>query len=375
MSTLPANDLFSPLTLRGVTLPNRIGVSPMCQYSCGPDGRPTEWHLAHLHSFATGGAGLVIIEATAVSPEGRITPQDVGLWEEAQLPGHRRIVSAITRMGAVPGIQIAHAGRKGSQAQPWVGGPAREHGWQTVAPSAVAFPGMAEPRALTEEEIRQVVADFVATARRAVEAGYRFIEVHAAHGYLLHQFLSPLANKRNDGWGGDFAGRTRLTREVVAAVRAAIPEELPLAVRFSHTDWTEGGWTTEETVELARQVKALGADLADVSSGGVAPAKIPVGPGYQVPGAAAVREGAGLPVAAVGMITEPEQAQAVLSEGKADLILLARALLRDPFWPLRAAQALGRTEALRVPPQYDRAWSALGATHPDEALARPAPAL
>ncbi|PWC26895.1 NADH:flavin oxidoreductase/NADH oxidase [Teichococcus aestuarii] len=370
-------DLFEPLTLRGVTLRNRIGVSPMCQYSCAPDGMPTEWHLAHLHARAIGGAGLVIAEATGVSPEARITPADLGLWSDAHIPGHARLTAAIAAAGSVPGIQIAHAGRKASSSPPWVGGVAGDdqHGWEPLAPSAVAFPGLRMPRAMTEADIAQVIADFAATARRSVAAGYRFIEIHAAHGYLLHQFLSPLSNQRNDGWGGDFAGRTRLTREVVAAVRAAIPEEMPLAIRFSHTDWTEGGWTTEETVELSRQVKAQGIDLIDVSSGALVPAQIPVGPGYQVPGAAAVRAGAEIPVAAVGMITEPQQAQEILAEGKADLILLARALLRDPYWPLHAAAALGRTEALRIPPQYDRAWGALGKMPMDSAIAEPMPAL
>ncbi|MFC3126084.1 NADH:flavin oxidoreductase/NADH oxidase [Pseudoroseomonas globiformis] len=368
-------DLFSPLTLRGVTLRNRIGVSPMCQYSCAPDGKLTEWHLTHLLSRAHGGAGLVIVEATAVLPEGRITPQDVGLWEEAQLPGHKRLAAALESTGAVPGIQIAHAGRKASTAQPWVGGLAPEHGWQPVGPTALAFPGLHEPVALDEAGIQRIIAAFATTAQRAVEAGYRFIELHGAHGYLLHEFLSPLSNQRNDGWGGDFAGRTRLTREVVSAVRAVIPEDVALALRVSHTDWTEGGWTTEETVELARQVKALGVDLIDVSSGGNVQARIPVGPGYQVPGAAAVREGAAVPVAAVGMISEPEQAQAILSEGKADLILMARELLRDPYWPLRAAVALGRTAALATPPQYDRAWSTLGETRILRQVAEPLPPL
>lgn len=368
-------DLFEPLTLRGVTLRNRIGISPMCQYCCEPDGMPTEWHLAHLHSRAVGGAGLVITEANAVSAEGRITPADLGLWSDAHLPGHTRLARAIAATGAVPGTQIAHAGRKASTAAPWIGGMAQQNGWQTLAPSAIAMAGLDTPRAMEEADIAKVIADFAATARRAVTAGYRFIEIHAAHGYLLHQFLSPLSNKRNDAWGGDFNGRTRLTREVVAAVRAAIPGDVALAIRFSHTDWTEGGWTTEETVELSRQVRELGVDLVDVSSGGVVQASIPVGPGYQVPGAAAVRQGAEIPVAAVGMITEPEQAQAILTEGKADLILLARAVLRDPYWPLRAAAALGRMEALPVPPQYDRAWSALGKTHIVPAIAEPEPKL
>nr|WP_305123483.1 NADH:flavin oxidoreductase/NADH oxidase [Roseomonas sp. GC11] len=369
--------MFEPLTLRGVTFRNRIGVAPMCQYSANPDGRPTPWHLAHLHARAIGGAGLVIAEATAIRPEGRITPQDLGLWEAAQEPGHAMLAQAIASAGAVPGIQIAHAGRKASAAQPWVGGLAREHGWQPVAPSALAYPNMHEPAALDEAGIADVIAGFAEAARRAVAVGYRFIELHAAHGYLLHQFLSPLSNQRNDGWGGDFAGRTRIVREAVAAVRAAIPDDVVLGIRFSHTDWAEGGWTTEETVELARQVKALGVDLADVSSGGlVAHQKIPLGPGYQVPGAAAVRAGAGLPVAAVGLITEPRQAQEVLEAGQADMVLLARATLRDPYWPLHAAAALGRMEAVRVPPQYDRAWGALGRSAGlDAPVAAPLPAL
>lgn len=357
-------DLFEPLTLRGAVLRNRIGVAPMCQYSCGPDGLPTPWHLAHLHARAIGGAGLVIAEATGVSPEARITPQDLGLWSDAHIPGHAQLVRAMASAGTVPGIQIAHAGRKASTAQPWVGGLARDHGWQPVAPSALAFEGLHQPRALDEAGIAKVIADFAATARRAVAAGYRFIEIHGAHGYLIHQFLSPLSNQRNDGWGGDFAGRTRLVREVIQAVRAAIPDDVALGLRLSHTDWAEGGWSTEETVALCAEVKALGIDLVDISSGGlVAHQKIPIGPGYQVPGAAAVRQGApGLPVAAVGLITEPQQAQDVLSEGKADMVLLARATLRDPYWPLHAAAALGRMDRVTVPPQYDRAWGSLGKT-------------
>jgi 2,4-dienoyl-CoA reductase-like NADH-dependent reductase (Old Yellow Enzyme family) len=359
-------DLFSPLTLRGVTLRNRIGVAPMCQYCCapaGPDaGKPTDWHLAHLHARAIGGAALVITEATAVTPEGRISPQDLGLWDDSQIAGHARLARVISAAGAVPGTQIAHAGRKASTNPPWQGGVAGDdaHGWTPLAPSAVAFPGLRDPRAMTEEEIRATIASFAATARRAVTAGYRFIELHAAHGYLMHQFLSPLSNTRNDAWGGDFEGRTRLVREAVKAVRAAMPEDMPLGIRFSHTDWLEGGWTTEETVELSRQVKALGVDLVDVSSGALLPAQIPLKPGYQVPGASAVRHGAEIPVAAVGLITEPQHAQEILTEGHADMIFLARALLRDPYWPLHAAAALGRTDALHAPAQYDRAWGSLG---------------
>jgi 2,4-dienoyl-CoA reductase-like NADH-dependent reductase (Old Yellow Enzyme family) len=374
-------DLFSPITLRGVTIRNRIGVAPMCQYSCDPRGdaagKATDWHLAHLHARAIGGAGLVVTEATAVTPEGRITPQDLGLWNDDQIAGHARIVQVIASTGAVPGTQIAHAGRKASTNQPWVGGVAGNdaHGWTPLAPSAIAFPGLREPRAMSEQDILSTIEAFAATARRAVEAGYRFIELHAAHGYLLHQFLSPLSNQRNDGWGGDFAGRSRIVLEAVKAVRAAIPADMPLGIRFSHTDWLDGGWTTEETVELSRQVKALGVDLVDVSSGALLPAKIPLEPGYQVPGARAVRQGAEVAVAAVGLITEPKHAQEILEAGDADMIFLARALLRDPYWPLHAAEALGRTEALKAPAQYDRAWGSAGTKGVDLGTAAPLPVL
>ncbi len=349
--------LFEPLTERGVTLRNRIGVSPMCQYSCARDGRATDWHLQHLAARAVGGAGLVLTEAAAVTADGRITPADLGIWEEAQVSGHARLAEAIGRAGAVPGVQLAHAGRKASRNPPWQHGPAREHGWDVIGPSAEAFESYALPRSMDEAEIGRTIEAFVAGARRAVRAGYRVIELHGAHGYLLHQFLSPLSNLRNDGWGGDFAGRTRLTRETAAAVRAAIPSEVPLWVRLSHTDWVEGGWTTEDTVELARQLEALGVDAVDVSSGGnVAKAQIPVGPGYQVPGAEAVKHGTGLHVAAVGMISEPAQAEAILAKRRADVVLLARALLKDPYWPVRAAEALGETNRLAAPPQYVRGW-------------------
>ncbi|MCU0890082.1 MAG: oxidoreductase, partial [Rubritepida sp.] len=273
-------DLFSPLTLRGVTLRNRIGVSPMCQYCCGPDGLPTDWqHLAHLVSRAVGGAALTIAEASAVTAEGRISAGDLGLWSEAHVGPHARLAAAIAAVGSVPGIQLAHAGRKGSRLPAWQSGPA-DPPWSCPAPSAEAFGDYAVPRAMTEAEIGSTIAAFATAARRAVQAGYRFIELHAAHGYLYHQFLSPLANRRNDRWGGDFDGRTRIVTETVAAVRAVIPDDLPLAIRVSHTDWVEGGWTTEETVEFSRRVKALGVDLVDVSSGGLDPRqKIPLGPG------------------------------------------------------------------------------------------------
>jgi 2,4-dienoyl-CoA reductase-like NADH-dependent reductase (Old Yellow Enzyme family) len=369
-------DLFSPLRLRGVELPNRIGVSPMCQYSCHGDGRPTEWHLVHLLSRAAGGAGLVIAEASAVTPEGRISPDDLGIWGEEHAPGHARLAAGIAALGAVPGIQLAHAGRKASRRAPWQEGRATP-GWTPLGPSNLPFGDFDEPRAMTESEVEATIEAFVAATRRSIAAGYRFIELHAAHGYLLHEFLSPLSNRRNDAWGGDFEGRIRFTLETTRAVRAAMPEEVPLSVRVSHTDWVQGGWTTEETVELARRLKALGVDLIDVSSGGLDPGQtIPLGPGYQVPGAAAVRQGAGMPVAAVGLITEPEQAQAILAEGQADLILLARALLRDPYWPLNAAARLGRTEALHgVPAQYERGWNTLGRMRRNEAIGRALPAL
>jgi 2,4-dienoyl-CoA reductase-like NADH-dependent reductase (Old Yellow Enzyme family) len=353
--------LFDPLTLRGVTLANRIGVSPMCMYCCAEDGRPTDWHLAHLLQRAIGGAAMVMAEATAITPDGRITPGDLGLWEDAQIPGHARLAAAIAHAGAVPAIQIGHAGRKGSRLPAWFDGPA-DPGWEVLSASDLPMGSFADPRPMTDDEVADIPALFAACARRATAAGYRLIELHGAHGYLLHQFLSPISNRRNDRWGGDFEGRTRLTLEVVRAVRAAIPEAMPLALRVSHTDWIEGGWTTADTVELARRVKAAGVDLLDCSSGGIDPnrQKIPLGPGYQVPGAEAVRQGAGVAVAAVGLITEPEQAQAVVAEGRADLVLLARAVLRDPYWPMRAAAALGRVEAVKGPPQYDRAWSGIG---------------
>lgn len=369
------SDLFSPFTLRGVALKNRIGVSPMCMYSCRDDGVPTDWHIQHLVSRSVGGAGLVITEASAVVPEGRITPADVGIWNDAQMAAHARIAAAVQATGAVPGIQIAHAGRKASRAAPWIHGPAVPS-WTCNAPSAEAFEGFAVPHAMTEAEIGATIAAFATAAQRSVKAGYRFIEIHGAHGYLGHQFLSPISNRRNDGWGGDLEGRTRFLREVAGAVRAAIPNDIALAMRISHTDWVEGGWTTEESVELARRVKALGVDLIDVSSGGLdAGQKIPLGPSYQVPGAEVVKRGAAMPVAAVGLITEPQQAQEILADGKADLILLARVLLREPYWPMRAAAELGRAEALSIPPQYERGWNTLAAWQMDRAIAAPMHAL
>jgi 2,4-dienoyl-CoA reductase-like NADH-dependent reductase (Old Yellow Enzyme family) len=301
-------------------------------------------------------------EATAVSPEGRITPGCLGIWSDSHIEPHRRITRFIASQGALPAIQLAHAGRKASRVPPWEGGHAlrpEEGAWQVIGPSAIAFDAASpEPKAMDEATIGAVLDQFVAAARRAVAAGYGLIELHAAHGYLFHSFYSPLSNRRNDAWGGDLAGRSRLLRETARAVRAVIPEPMPLAVRISHTDWKEGGWTTEDSLTLARMLAAEGVDLIDVSSGGNAfDQKIPMAPGYQVPGAAAVRT-TGLPVAAVGLITEATHAEAVIRNGEADMVFLARVLLRDPYWPLRAAETLRTTQAARVPLQYARAWGA-----------------
>ena len=367
--------LFDPLTLRGLTLKNRIGVSPMCMYCCNGDGKPTEWHMMHLVPRAMGGAGLTMVEASAVTPEGRIAPGDVGIWGAQHIGPHAKLAAAIKRVGSVPAIQIAHAGRKGARGPGWVHAPA-DKPWTALAPSAAAFGDYATPQAMSEGDIAATIAAFAAAAKRSVAAGYELVELHAAHGYLLHEFLSPLSNQRNDSWGGDFAGRTRFVLECAKAVRAALPDAMPMSVRISHTDWVDGGWTTEESVQLSALLKVAGADIIDVSSGGLdARQKIPLGPGYQVPGAIAVRQGAGLPVAAVGLITEPAQAQEIIETGKADLILLARVLLRDPYWPLRAAVALGRPEAISAPPQYERGWAALGKVGMNPAMGAPLEAL
>ena len=349
--------LFDPLTLRGVTLPNRIGVSPMCEYCC-EDGFANDWHLVHLGSRAVGGAGLVFTEAAAVSPEGRISPQDLGVWSEAHFAPLARIAGFIAQQGAVAGIQLAHAGRKGSTYRPWSGNgavPATEGGWTAVGPDSTRFTdGYPTPAPLTETEILRVRNDFVAAAKRAVAAGFRVIEVHAAHGYLLHEFLSPLSNSRTDSYGGSFENRTRFLRETVSAVRAAIPDACLLFVRISATDWTEGGWTIEDSVALARTLKDLGVDVVDCSSGGnVATAPIPVGPGYQLPFAARVRHESAIATAAVGMITDAAQADQIVRNGDADIVLLARELLRDPYWPLHAAEKLRQT--VSWPAQYLRA--------------------
>jgi 2,4-dienoyl-CoA reductase-like NADH-dependent reductase (Old Yellow Enzyme family) len=348
--------LFAPFTLRDLCLPNRIGMPPMCQYSAC-EGVANDWHVQHYGSRAVGGVGLVIVEATAVLAEGRISPGDLGLWHDEQVEPLARVVRLIEGLGAVPAIQLAHAGRKASVGLGWEAQrtlTAAEGGWTAVAPSPLAFGTYAAPLALDAGGIWRVVDAFAAAARRAVRAGFRAVEIHAAHGYLLHQFLSPLSNLRDDGYGGDFAGRTRLVREVVAAVRAVLPAGMPLLIRLSATDWVEGGWDVEQTVELCRLLKEDGVDLVDVSTGGlVADAKIPAGPGFQVPFATRIRSEAGLPVAAVGLITEAAQAEAIVANGEADLVLVGRELLRNPFWPLQAAQALGAEVAW--PKQYLRA--------------------
>lgn len=348
--------LFEPLTLRGTTFRNRVFVSPMCQYS-SVDGRPNDWHLVHLGSFARGGAGLVLTEATAVTPEGRISPADAGIWNDEQVEDYRRIVDFVRGQGAVPGIQLAHAGRKASTQRPWDGNgyvEPEDGGWRTVAPSPIAYGDWATPKELSNEDIVGLVQAFADAAVRADRAGFEVAEVHAAHGYLLHQFLSPLTNQRADEYGGDLAGRSRLLLEVVDAVRAVWPSSKPLLVRLSASDWAEGGWDLAQTIEVAKLLAPRGVDLLDVSSGGLVPEqKITIGPGYQVPFARAVREASGLPVGAVGLITEPVQAEQLLVDGSADAVFLARALLRDPHWALRAAHEL--KAEVRWPEQYQRA--------------------
>ncbi len=350
--------LFSSFRMREVELKNRIVVSPMCEYSA-KDGHPQAWHLVHLGSRAIGGAGLVFTEATGVEARGRISSADTGIYEDAHVDSWRPITEFIRAHGAVAGMQLAHAGRKASTAPPWTGGKPvlkQDGGWEPVGPSAIAFDaGYAVPRELTVAEIEEIVAAFRKAAERALAAGFEVIEVHAAHGYLLHQFLSPLSNTRTDEYGGALENRIRLTLRVVRAAREVWPERLPLFVRVSATDWKEGGWDLAQTVELARQLKPLGADLVDCSSGGgVAGAKIPMGPGYQTAFAEAVRREAGIPTGAVGMISEPLQAETILATEQADLVFLARELLRDPYWPRRAASALG--VKLEAPVQYQRAW-------------------
>jgi len=338
--------LFAPLALRSVTLRNRIGMSPMCQYTA-VDGRVGDWHVVHYGARAVGGVGLVLVEAAGVEARGRISPADVGIWEDAQVDPLARVVRVVSENGATPGIQLAHAGRKASVRAPWDGGGApllpADGGWMPVGPSPVAFAdGHATPEALGEGGIAAVVGAFAAATRRSLAAGFQVVEIHAAHGYLLHEFLSPLSNRRTDRYGGSFENRTRIVREVVEAVRREWPDRLPLLLRLSCTEWTDGGFDLPQAVELSRIARELGVDLVDCSSGGnVATARIPAGPGYQVPFAEAVRRDAGIATAAVGMITSPAQAETIVRTGQADLVLLARELLRDPSFPLRASRELG----------------------------------
>ncbi|MCR6656398.1 MAG: NADH:flavin oxidoreductase/NADH oxidase [Opitutus sp.] len=353
--------LFDPFTVKSVTLRNRIGISPMCQYSAR-DGLANDWHRVHLGARALGGAGLVIAEATGVLPEGRITPADTGIWNDAQAEAFAPITAFLKQHGSVAGIQIAHAGRKAGAAVPWEGGDHladRKGGWTPVAPSAIAFgDGLNKiPHALTLEEIAATQDAFVAAAKRALAAGFEWLEIHGAHGYLIHEFLSPLSNHRTDQYGGSFDNRARFLLEITRRIRAIWPDHLPLTVRLSCTDWAEGGWEVEQTIELCKRLKAEGVDLIDCSTGGLVPhAKIPVGPGYQVPFADRIRREAQIATAAVGLITEPKQADAIIAQGQADLVLIARESLRDPNWPLRAARALGHAAALPPPVQYARAW-------------------
>jgi 2,4-dienoyl-CoA reductase-like NADH-dependent reductase (Old Yellow Enzyme family) len=350
--------LFDPLSIRDLTFANRVFVSPMCEYS-SVDGYANDWHFVHLGSRAVGGAALVLTEATAVLPEGRISPQDLGIWSDDHIAPLSRIVSFIHAQGSVAGMQLAHAGRKSSTHRPGDGHgmvPLEAGGWtKVVAPSALTFAeGYPAPQALTIDGIQDVVAGFAAAARRASDAGFRVIEIHAAHGYLIHEFLSPLSNRREDAYGGSFENRTRLLRETVAAVRSVWPERAPLFVRISATDWVDGGWDVEQSVELARALRVSGVDLIDCSSGGNVPqATIPVGPGYQTPFAERIRRDAGIMTGAVGMITSPTQAEHIVGTGLADAVIIARELLRDPYWPLRAARELG--QATSWPVQYLRA--------------------
>jgi 2,4-dienoyl-CoA reductase-like NADH-dependent reductase (Old Yellow Enzyme family) len=355
---MDGSSLFSPFRLRSIEIPNRVGMPPMCQYAA-TDGVATDWHLAHYATRAAGGVGLIIVEATAVTPEGRITPGCLGLWHDKHVEPLARVAAAIQAQGSVPCIQIGHAGRKASCALPWHGErqmSLTDGGWPTVAPSAVPFQaGERAPHALTLDEIEQIKAHFVAAARRALAAGFRALELHNAHGYLAHEFLSPLSNFRTDSYGGSFENRARFTLETVAALRAVWPDHLPLIVRVTCTDWAPGGWDVDDTVRLATLLKARGVDLLDCSSGGqVADAKIPVAPGFQVPFAERVRRETGLATATVGWITTARQAEDIIVQERADLVMLGRELLRNPYWALHAAKELGATP--RIPLQYLRAY-------------------
>ena len=347
--------LFSPLQLRSITLPHRVFVSPMCQYS-SDEGLPNDWHLVHLGSRAVGGASLVCAEASGVTPEGRITPWDAGIWSERHAKAWAPIVQFLRANGAVPAIQLAHAGRKASTHKPWLGGKPLAPGegaWTTLGPSDVPFGHYPAPRAMTVEEIRRTVDDFVKAAGHARAAGFDVVEIHGAHGYLLHEFCSPLSNRRTDAYGGSLENRMRFPLEVARAVRAAWPEGLPVFYRISATDWADGGWDLPQSIALCRELKKAGIDLIDVSSGGnVHDAKIVLGPGYQVPFASAIRKEVGMPVGAVGLISDAVQAEEIVAHGHADAVFLARAELRDPYWPRHAARALG--VPLEWPDQYKR---------------------
>jgi len=350
-------NIFDPLSIRGITLQNRIVVSPMCQYS-SEDGFANDWHLVHLGSRATGGASLVFTEATAVTPEGRISPEDLGFWKDDHIEFVARIVRFLKSQGTVPGMQLAHAGRKGSTQRPWEGSSkvsVADGGWVPLAPSAVAFSDhYPMPRALLKDEIHGIVDAFAAAARRALEAGFQVLEIHAAHGYLAHEFFSPLSNFREDEYGGSFENRTRIGREIVTAVRKEWPDNLPLFIRISATDWKEGGWDLEQSVELAKQLKPLGVDLIDCSSAGLAvDQKIIAGPGFQVPFSERIRRDANVLTGTVGLIETKEQVGEILAKGQADLVLMAREFLRDPYWPLRTAREL--KQKISWPAQYLRA--------------------
>ncbi len=352
-------DLFSPLSIRDITFRNRIAVSPMCEYS-SVEGLANDWHMVHLGSRAVGGAGLVLTEAAAVEARGRISAADLGIYRDEHIEPLARITRFIHEQGAVSGIQLAHAGRKASTAAPWEGNaaiPVSAGGWQTVAPSAIPFrPEDPAPAELTAAEIAGLAEAFATAARRALAAGFQVVEIHAAHGYLIHEFLSPLSNHRTDQYGGTFEGRTRFAREVASAIRAVWPDSLPLFMRISAIDWMSDGWQIEDSVDLSRRMQALGVDLIDCSSGGAVPhAKIEVGPAYQTPFSERVKRETGVLTGAVGMITEAHQADGIIREGRADMVLLAREFLRDPYWPLHAAKPLGATGA--VPKQYGRAFA------------------
>lgn len=350
--------LFDTYSLRGVTLRNRIGLSPMCQYSCERrDGMPTDWHLIHLGARAAGGAGLVIVEATAVEARGRISPEDLGIWSDDHVPALARLAQVIKAHGAVPGIQIAHAGRKAGTARPWEGGRPLDDaagGWEVIAPSPIPHsPAHRVPVEMTRGDIEQVQDAFARAAVRARAAGFEWLEIHAAHGYLLHSFYSPTSNKRTDEYGGSFEGRIRFLLETAARVRAAWGDDLPLSVRLSCTEWLDGGWTGEDSVALAARLKEVGIDLIDCSSGGIAMGvRAPAAPGYQVPFAEMIRRGAGIATAAVGMIGDPDHAESIIASGQADIVLVGRAVLSDPNWPLHAAAKLRGRAGDLMPPQY-----------------------